>query len=256
MHSPHLSGTGYDHRPSRRSTASAVLLSLGIMALIVLALMQLGIGQMGRDSPGGQLTAIQLSADKSQDKQKSRKAEASKPKQAVIALPQTVPTPVPTPPPFKIVKLSKKEFAAWDITGMSKQPAENAGVGDESQSAGAVYGPGSGPGGARLYKAEWYREPSDAEIGGYLKAGAPLGSWAMIACQTIDRYRVENCRELDESPRGSGLARAMRQAAWQFLIRPPRLGGKPIPGAWVSIRITFSKSKSENAAAQVPETEG
>lgn len=238
---PPILPTGYDNRPTWRSRVSAALLSLGIMALIVLALLQLGLLPAHRVSPGNRLTAIRISDAASAAQKKAAKRAAAKPKPAVIALPQPVPVPAPTPPPFKIIKLSSKDFAASDISALTRQPAQGAATGDAAPDSGAVYGPGGGPGGARLYKAEWYREPSNAELGGYLKAGAPPGSWALIACQTIDRYHVDNCRELDEAPRGSGLARAMRQAAWQFLIRPPRLGGKPIPGAWVSIRITFSK---------------
>jgi protein TonB len=247
--------TGYDNRPGWRSRVSAALLSLGIMALIVLALLQLGRLAANRDLPGNRLTAVPLSDAAASDQKKAAKRAEARPKQAVVALPQPVPTPAPTPPPFKIIRLSREEFAASDISGLTRHPAESADNGDAGQDSGAAYGPGAGPGGARLFRAEWYREPSNAEIGGYLKAGAPPGSWAMIACQTIDRYHVDNCRELDESPRGSGLARAMRQAAWQFLVRPPRLGGKPIPGAWVSIRITFSK-KPVSEEAVLPGVDG
>ena len=106
-------------------------------------------------------------------------------------------------------------------------------------------GAGEGPGGVTLYNAEWVREPSDAELRTYLPRSVAAGSWALIACQTIAHNQVENCAQLGESPRGSGLSKAMRLAAWQFRVRPPRVDGKPMVGAWVRIRIDFGKEKGE-----------
>ena len=57
--------------------------------------------------------------------------------------------------------------------------------------------------------------------------------------QDRDRQRVEDCIELGQS-RGSRLASAVRQAAWQFRVKPPIKNGQPMIGEWVRIRIDYS----------------
>ena len=46
---------------------------------------------------------------------------------------------------------------------------------------------------------------------------------------------------MGESPMGSGFGRAVRLAAWQFLVLPPRVDGKVMVGSWVRIRIDYSR---------------
>jgi protein TonB len=99
---------------------------------------------------------------------------------------------------------------------------------------------GTAPNGQPLYAAEWYREPTNQELSTYLPPRMPDGGgWGLVACKTIARYHVDDCVELGNSPPGSHLASAVRQAAWQFLVRPPRKGGREMVGEWVRIRIDY-----------------
>lgn len=98
---------------------------------------------------------------------------------------------------------------------------------------------GTAPNGEPLYAAAWYREPRNDELRGYLSTASGPG-WGLIACRTAPDYRVEDCVGLDEYPMGSQITRAVLAAAWQFRVRPPRVGGKPMIGAWVRIRIDYS----------------
>jgi protein TonB len=235
---------------------AAIALSLAVCIAYGVVLIWMGmIGPQAR-APRARFAAVSFSTApvrKTGGKQAERKA-APGPVQIVRQnLPRpTVPTPVPTPPAMPPLDLSRKTadtVASFDL-GKLPKAAGGGGSAGSGQSSAAAYGPGEGPGGAKLYNAEWYREPSDAEIGGYMPRGNIKPEWAMIACRTIERYHVENCQELGESPRGSGLARAMRQAAWQFLVRPPRIDGKPVIGAWVRIRFDFKARNEEPPAGQ------
>jgi hypothetical protein len=145
----------------------------------------------------------------------------------------------PTRPLAKspLVAMSKEDLAAADISKLGTR-------GESGASSAVAMGPGEGPGGARLYKAEWVVEPTHGQLAYYMPEGIEDGSWAEIACKTIENYRVENCSLLGESPPGSGLARAMRLAAWQFKVRPPRIDGKPLVGAWVRIHFDWGKEGS------------
>ena len=233
----------YRPRPSPRERLSATALSLALVAVLVLLLVRLGV--LPTLPPRERITSFALfpagekpAAAKQQTRHSARPAAV----RPMVAAPPPPPPSVPRPAKVPTLALSHDEFAATDIGAIA--PAPGAGdAGDTGPDSVAAYGPGQGPGGKPLYKAEWYRKPPSNALALYLPGG-PQPGWALIACRTAEAYRVENCRELEESPRGSGLARALRQAAWQFQVRPPRLGGKPLIGAWVSIRFDFTTTEA------------
>lgn len=192
---------------------------------------------------------VEPAREANKEKSKAQKAEkrerdTAAPKQQtqpVVAPPKPVETPVVQPPaPFPFMTLDSHQMAAADIGKMEKK---TAGVGDSGTgNAKAVVGPGEGPGGVQLFEAEWYRRPTHAELSTYLPTNAPAQGYGLVACKTIDNYHVENCQTIGEYPMGSGFARAVRLAAWQFLVRPPRIDGKPQVGSWVRIRIDYTRT--------------
>lgn len=156
---------------------------------------------------------------------------ARKPPPLVIPSKPTIAVPPPSmQKPLPLVPMSKEELAAGEISGLPK-----AGAG--SGSAGDTEVVGTGPHGEVLYNAEWARRPTNAELAGYMPANVHEG-FGLVACKTIPGDRVEDCEELDQTP-GSRLASAVRQAAWQFRVRPPRKNGVPLIGSWVKILITY-----------------
>jgi len=248
--------TVYRYRPSLADRLTAIVLALAICALIVLMLIRMGLFV----PPAGvveKLTAISL---KPQGTEHSEKAAAAKAperqeRQATVqpkVTPHVQPRPE-TPVTVPWIQLSRDQFAASDISKLGK-PADASN--QNSAKSGSTYGPGEGPGGSTLYNVAWYREPTYAELVTYMPHRNIDEGWAEIACRMIEHYHVEDCRELGESPRGSGLARGLRQAAWQFLVKPPRLDGKPLIGTWVRIHYTFKSSGSSAPTSEMPEGGG
>jgi protein TonB len=243
------------YAPSRGDRFASITLALATSLALMALLISMGRFVVpGKDS-GTRLVAINLSGDKAEkDHPQAQKAHQVKAATAPHAMspPKLLPhVDIPAaqhyelPPGF--IRMSHDEFASADIGKMKRADTGGAGAGS-ADGASDGEGQGEGPGGARLYNAQWYREPTDAELAGYLQQGRAPGEWAMIVCRTVEKYHVDDCRELDESPRGSGTARALRQAAWQFLVRPPRVDGKPQVGAWVRIRFDFTKGRRESGA--------
>ncbi|MCT2400390.1 energy transducer TonB family protein [Novosphingobium mangrovi (ex Huang et al. 2023)] len=241
--------TGYRPGSPRQRAISSVLSAGLILLVLLLAIYQTGVVPMldkrssnpvtfdvaGKDADQGA-----KSPDKQPEKRKQRKAKQEAVKETRVVPP--VEQPVEKKPAFTFLKLSSADFAASDIGAMKPSQSDDAASGGGN--GGSTYGPGEGPGGAILYNANWYREPSDAELGGYLPPNAPREGWGMIACQTKAHYKVDNCEILGESPRGSGFGRAVLDAAWQFQVVPPRINGKPQLGEWVRIRIEYGTRKA------------
>ena len=240
--------------PDRRR-ATSFLLAIAAHALVVFLLLRLAPAPIEPPPLDDRPSATFQIAPAAEDSPKPAARPRAAPKatraaaKAAAAPPPSVANPVPAvpppPPPPLLLPGGMELFEAADIGKMRGRVAEGDGEAAGAGDSVATYGPGEGPGGQKLYNAEWYREPSRAELAGYLTGGAPPGSWAMIACRTIEDFHVDNCRSLGEGPAGSGLARAMRQAAWQFRVRPPRIGGKVLVGAWVRIRFDFDRGKAE-----------
>lgn len=101
---------------------------------------------------------------------------------------------------------------------------------------------GTAPNGEPLYAAKWYREPTRQELAGYLST-ATAPSAALIACRTVPDWRVEDCQLIAENPAGSNIGRAVLAAAWQFKVRPARIGGRSQVGSWVRIRIDYTVTR-------------
>ena len=226
-------------RPNARQRLVVIILVLLAELLFLLVLLGLGPSSFGDSKPASTRTDITfIPAEKAPERQQAAAKAAQK------AVPKPTPKQVPVTPPLPptplakspYLKLTHDEFAAADISKLGSAGGHGT-TGHGSTSASA----GTGPGGVTLYQAEWYRKPTHAEINGYITKSVDIGSWAEVACKTIADNRVENCQALDESPPGSGLARAIRLAGWQFRIRPPRIDGKPQVGTWVRVRIDFTE---------------
>jgi protein TonB len=237
-----MSAASYQSLSDRRRLLG-FLLALAVEALIIIGLLLWSPYLTPKAKPDRALTTFSLSpapdkeAAKKETAQAKQKTKVVTTSAAAAAAPPITPIPVKPPvpaPPTKVAGMIPMNLGTSDIGNI--KGSGDTGNGKDSSLA---YGPGEGPGGMPLYKAEWYREPTNAELNGYVKKMPEGGGWALIACRTIAGYHVENCQSLGESPAGSGLARDMRLAAWQFLVRPPRRGGKALVGAWVSIRIDF-----------------
>ena len=230
-------------RASPRRRALSFALAVAIEILLILAFLGLDFRPPRPEFKGGSIAIFDLPSEDQADASKAESEAA--PTRAIPKVPHPVLPPVKptiTERPLPILEVDKAFLDASDIAKLGRnapgaQMAEGSAPGDSERV-------GTGPNGEPLYAAEWYREPTNQELATYLPKTMPEGGgWGMIACRTIDRFHVDDCVELGQGPAGSHLAGAVRQAAWQFLVRPPRVGGKTLVGEWVRIRIDYSVSR-------------
>ncbi len=236
----------FEHRARLKSRTLALIVALAIEILVLLALMTLGSFTATEKKQGEVIKLKSFSLDHADPKKKASKRTAAPAKaaQAVVAKSKPKQPKIPikkaAQPDQPFIEMSTDDMAAADISKLSSRATGSGQT--KGKDSGSSYGPGQGPSGAHLYNAEWYREPSHGELAYYLPHGAPEDSYAVIACRTVAHYHVENCVGLSESPPGFGLAKAMRLASWQFLVKPPNVDGNPLIGSWVRIRFDWNEA--------------
>lgn len=232
----------------RRATGIGVALLLE--AILILLLFSLGTS-MGQNRGKEDLTLVDLKANEpsrerpapepspeprpqAERQAQPRQPEAERPQPPTPAAPAPLPQPrAVIPTPFSLPPATQPEPAR-----PAKPDAPVYGPADSGPAMPDTERVGTAPNGQPLYAARWYREPRDDELSGYLSTASGPG-WGLIACRTAPDYRVEDCVGIGESPQGSQIERAILAAAWQFRVRPPRLGGVPQVGSWVRIRIDY-----------------
>lgn len=235
-----------------RRRAVSLALAGAVHVLILLLLLKIAPPFPPPRPPAGRILAFDLPAEKqvSADSSKAEEARRETSRPAPDARELVVPEPVIALPPTtgsaaadavwaKVTPLTRRELADAD-SALSKAGEASESNSDGRQGA-STQSVGTGPNGQPLFAADWYRPPTDAELAPYIPAGAPREGWGMIACQTMPGFRVDNCSTIGQHPPGSGLANAVLNAAWQFRVLPPRIGGRPMVGAWVRIRIDYTR---------------
>ncbi|MBC7281961.1 MAG: hypothetical protein H5U12_11055 [Hoeflea sp.] len=242
----------------RRAVGIAAALTLE--ALILLLLLSLGASNFSPRRPATTLTTFEASsspdapADEPEPTEEPAQPSAAD-SPAVDAVPDKVDEAVvavePVPSAPATISLPREQAAPVIVAPPSRPEPRPTPDRDLGSVQGPVLGPsdraatadtqlvGTAPNGEPLYAAAWYRRPYPDELAGFLSTASGPG-WALIACRTVEEFRVEDCVALEESPRGSNIARSVLAAAYQFRVRPPRVGGRSLVGTWVRIRIDYN----------------
>jgi protein TonB len=231
----------------------AIGLAISIEALLLLLFLSLNPDKRpGTDK--GKAVVLTFSPDEAEPAPETARPEpqrqAQQPSTALKPEPRQEPLAPPVQaPPVPPTPVLPAPLARPPAPSDTPSPARPA------RPSGPVYGPpdtrpaplfpdsqrvGTAPNGEPLYAAAWYREPKDEMLRDYLSTASGPG-WGLIACRTAPDYRVEDCVGLAEYPEGSQIVRSILAAAWEFKVRPPRLGGQSLVGAWVRIRIDYQR---------------
>lgn len=255
-----LRNTARDAAADWREKGSQRLIAL-VLALLAEAVLILAVLSLGwvRDEPKKpEPRFVSMALEPSEEKAPEKAVSKARPTKPNLTVPQVQtptamsPQPNPSQPvtttPAPIKQVAPDQMAKFDLSKLPRQPAgaappgkglmgpPNLGVPGDTKRVGTA------PNGQPMYAAAWYREPYDDELRGYLSTAEGPG-WALIACRTAPDFRVEDCVGLDEYPDGSNIQRAVLGAAWQFRVRPPRIGGVSQVGTWVRIRIDYSEKR-------------
>jgi protein TonB len=243
-------------REKGRQRLIGVVLALLAEAVLILAV--LSLGWVREEPKPKERNLVSMALEPSEEKPPEKAATKASPTKPNLTLPQVQaptamsPQPNPSQPatttPAPIQQVAPNQLAKFDLSKLPRQPAgaappgkglmgpPNLGVPGDTKRVGTA------PNGQPMYAAAWYREPTDDELSGFLSTADGPG-WALIACRTAPDFRVEDCVGLDEYPSGSRMLRAVLAAAWQFKVRPPRIGGVSQVGTWVRIRIEYTEAR-------------
>jgi protein TonB len=235
---------------------SGFVLTLLVEALMLLMILSLGTEKRaGRED--GRTTVVNIDAEEVAEEEapEPRPEPERRPEERPATQRPAPEEPRPPQPPAPVAPPTELTVQPSPVPSppAAAMPRSNA---RPAPPNGQVYGPvdnrspamrdtervGTAPNGEPLYAAAWYREPEDRMLHDYLSTARGPG-WGLIACRTAPDYRVEDCVGLGEYPEGSQIMRAVLAAAWEFRVRPPRLGGRPLVGAWVRIRIDYGTGR-------------
>lgn len=192
---------------------------------------------------------------------------APEPPPTVPKIAKVAPAPKPgraaaNAPPRAIERVDATPVTAAPPAAASEPPRaarvdDSAGIVDTARAdigtgSGAGSGGGSGEGGgdgngpaakAITIPASWVWRPTLADMAEFNplrnRAKARVMVQVVLTCRVKPDHRVENCDASHEQPMGYGAAEAALRSTRIFRVYPPRVNGKVVEGAKVTIPITF-----------------